>query len=46
MNCSGGRIVNYFEAMHEDERHDLLFVVYQAEYTAGRQIQRFSRKGG
>lgn len=44
--CSSGRIVNYLKAMLEDERHDVLFVGYQAEGTPGRQIQRFGPRGG
>lgn len=44
--CSSGRIVNYLKAMLGDERHDVLFVGYQAEGTAGRQIQRFGPRGG
>ncbi len=44
--CSSGRIVNYLKAMLGDERHDVLFVGYQAEGTPGRQIQRFGPKGG
>lgn len=44
--CSSGRIVNYLKAMLGDERHDVLFVGYQAEGTTGRQIQRFAHKGG
>mgnify|MGYP003684715155 CR=1 FL=1 len=44
--CSSGRIVNYLKAMLGDERHDVLFVGYQAEGTPGRQIQRFGPHGG
>lgn len=44
--CSSGRIVNYLRAMLGDERHDVLFVGYQAEGTAGRQIQQFGPRGG
>lgn len=44
--CSSGRIVNYLKAMLGDERHDVLFVGYQAEGTPGRLIQRFGPKGG
>lgn len=43
--CSSGRIVNYLKAMLGDERHDVLFVGYQAEGTVGRQIQRFGPRG-
>ena len=44
--CSSGRIVNYLKAMLGDERHDVLFVGYQAEGTVGRQLQRFGLRGG
>lgn len=44
--CSSGRIVNYLKAMLGDERHDVLFVGYQAEGTPGRQIQRFGPRSG
>lgn len=44
--CSSGRIVNYLKAMLGDERHDVLFVGYQAEGSTGRQIQRFGPRGG
>ncbi|UFQ99149.1 MBL fold metallo-hydrolase RNA specificity domain-containing protein [Pseudomonas wenzhouensis] len=44
--CSSGRIVNYLKAMLGDERHDVLFVGYQAEGTPGRQIQRFAPRSG
>ena len=37
--CSGGRIVNYLKALLGDERTDVLFVGYQAQGTAGREIQ-------
>lgn len=44
--CSSGRIVNYLKAMLGDERHDVLFVGYQAEGTPGRQIHRFGPRNG
>ena len=44
--CSSGRIVNYLKAMLSDERHDVLFVGYQADGTPGMQIQRFGPRGG
>ncbi|WP_170307378.1 MBL fold metallo-hydrolase RNA specificity domain-containing protein [Pseudomonas fluvialis] len=44
--CSSGRIVNYLKVMLGDERHDVLFVGYQAEGTPGRQIQRFGPRNG
>lgn len=39
--CSGGRIVNYLKAMLEDQRHNILFVGYQARGTPGRDIQAY-----
>ncbi len=44
--CNAGRIVNYLKAMLGDERHDILFVGYQAEGTPGRAIQHFGPNGG
>lgn len=43
--CAGGRIVNYLKAMLGDERHNVLFVGYQAAGTPGREIQRVGRGG-
>ena len=39
--CTSGRVVNYLKAMLGDERHDVLFVGYQAEGTPGRIIQQY-----
>lgn len=44
--CNAGRIVNYLKAMLGDERHDVLFVGYQAAGTPGRDIQQYGPKGG
>nr|WP_298113561.1 MBL fold metallo-hydrolase [uncultured Pseudomonas sp.] len=44
--CSSGRIVNYLKAMLHDSRHDVLFVGYQAQGTAGRAIQMYGPRGG
>jgi metallo-beta-lactamase family protein len=44
--CSSGRIVNYLKAMLGDQRHNILFVGYQAAGTPGQAIQRFGPKGG
>ncbi len=44
--CSSGRIVNYLKAMLGNDRHDVLFVGYQASGTIGSQIQRFGSRGG
>ncbi|MFI8726254.1 MBL fold metallo-hydrolase [Stutzerimonas kunmingensis] len=43
--CSIGRIVNYLKAMLGD-RHNVLFVVYQAAGTPGHALQSFGPKGG
>ncbi len=44
--CTSGRIVNYLKAMLGDERHDVLFVGYQAEGTPGRIIQKYGPRNG
>ncbi|AGA32316.1 Metallo-beta-lactamase family protein, RNA-specific [Thioalkalivibrio nitratireducens DSM 14787] len=44
--AAGGRVVNYLKRMLGDERHDVLFVGYQAEGTPGRAIQRHGPRGG
>lgn len=44
--CTGGRIVDYLEALLGDPRTDVLFVGYQAEGTPGRDIQNWGPKGG
>lgn len=44
--CSGGRIVNYLQAMLHDPRHNVLFVGYQAQGTLGSQIQKYGPRGG
>lgn len=44
--CTGGRIVNYLEALLPDPRTDVVFVGYQAYGTPGYQIQMFGPLGG
>ena len=44
--CSGGRIVNYLEAMLDEPRHNVLFVGYQAQGTLGHLIQKYGPRGG
>ena len=44
--CSGGRVMNYLKAMLGDERHDILFIGYQAQGTPGRAIQHYGPQGG
>ena len=44
--CSGGRIVNYLKLMIQDDRHDVLFVGFQARGTPGNIIQRYGSQGG
>ena len=44
--AAGGRVVNYIKSMLGDERHDVLFVGYQAAGTPGRAIQRHGPRGG
>jgi metallo-beta-lactamase family protein len=42
--CTGGRIVNYLKALISDAKNDILFVGYQAQGTAGRDILRYHHK--
>lgn len=44
--CTGGRVVDYLKAMLGDERHDVVFVGYQARGTPGYSIQEFGPRGG
>lgn len=44
--CSGGRIVNYLEALIEEPRNDIVFVGYQAKGSPGRDIQRYGSRNG
>ncbi|WP_319941419.1 MBL fold metallo-hydrolase [Halomonas jincaotanensis] len=44
--AAGGRVVNYLKRMLGDERHDVLFIGYQAAGTPGRDIQRYGPRGG
>ena len=40
--CAGGRIVNYLKALLGQARTDVVFVGYQAEGTAGRDILKYA----
>ncbi|NAW64072.1 MBL fold metallo-hydrolase RNA specificity domain-containing protein [Photobacterium halotolerans] len=42
--CSGGRIMNYLEALLPDPRTDLLLIGYQARGTLGRELQNGARE--
>ncbi|WP_016954024.1 MBL fold metallo-hydrolase RNA specificity domain-containing protein [Catenovulum agarivorans] len=44
--CSGGRIMNYLQALLPDSRTDVVFVGYQAKGTPGRDIQKYGPRGG
>lgn len=44
--CSGGRIASYLKAMLGDSRHNVIFVGYQANNTAGAAIQKYGPQGG
>lgn len=44
--CTGGRMLNYLQALLPDPRTDVLFVGYQAEGTPGRDIQRYGPEQG
>lgn len=43
--CSGGRIMNYLQALISDKRTDILFTGYQAQGTPGRDIQQYGQGG-
>lgn len=44
--CTGGRIVNYLQAMLNDPTTDVLFAGYQAQGTPGRDILQYGPQGG
>ena len=44
--CSGGRIMNYLQALIEDPRTDIVFIGYQAKGTPGRKIRKYGPKKG
>ncbi|MBV7314843.1 MBL fold metallo-hydrolase RNA specificity domain-containing protein [Shewanella sp. NIFS-20-20] len=44
--CTGGRIVNYLERFLPIATTDVIFVGYQAQGTAGREIIEYGPKGG
>jgi len=44
--ATGGRIVNYLKACLGDERHQVLFVGYQASGTPGADILKYGPSGG
>ncbi|SGZ04477.1 Putative RNAse with metallo-beta-lactamase-like domain [Moritella viscosa] len=44
--CSSGRIVNYLTQFLPDAKADVIFVGYQAQGTAGRDIQQYGPRGG
>jgi hypothetical protein len=43
---AGGRVANVLKCMLGDERHDVLFIGYQAAGTPGRAIQHHGPRGG
>ncbi|WP_119968781.1 MBL fold metallo-hydrolase RNA specificity domain-containing protein [Shewanella japonica] len=44
--CSGGRIINYLKRFLTEPTADVVFVGYQAQGTAGRDIQTYGPQGG
>ena len=44
--CTGGRMLNYLNALLPDPRTDVVFVGYQAHGTPGRDIQTYGPRGG
>ena len=44
--CSSGRIVNHLKAMLEDQRHNVLFIGYQAQGAPGAAIQKYGQPSG
>src|SRR5690554_2705556 len=44
--CTGGRMLNYLNALLPDPSTDVVFVGYQAQGTPGRDIQQYGPRGG
>ncbi|MCG5516387.1 MBL fold metallo-hydrolase RNA specificity domain-containing protein [Ectothiorhodospira sp. 9100] len=44
--AAGGRVVNYLKRMLGDDRHDVLFIGYQAAGTPGHAIQKYGPRSG
>ncbi|WP_233077988.1 MBL fold metallo-hydrolase RNA specificity domain-containing protein [Rheinheimera soli] len=44
--CAGGRVVNYLKALLGSQRHQILFMGYQARGTPGAALLKYAKTGG
>lgn len=44
--CAGGRVVNYLKALLGSQRHQILFIGYQARGTPGAALLKYAKTGG
>jgi metallo-beta-lactamase family protein len=44
--CAGGRVVNYLKALLGSQRHQIVFIGYQARGTPGAALLKYAKTGG